>query len=458
MNIVILGAGTVGSWLAKLLCEHPSHVITLVDSDPDHIQRINEELDAKTITGNAAEASVLFQAGVMISDLCLALTGDDEVNMIAASIARAMGSRRSIARVYAPIFHDLSTFDYQRHFGIDRFVSPEHLSAVELAQRIRHPGSLVVENFAHGDIQVQEITVTSKSKMLGMPIRQLGLPKGVIIGSIEREGGVFIAEAEDELKEGDRIILIGSHENIEAVSYRFEKSTPKKKGVVIAGGGETGFHLARLLKEDHYTVVLMEADYEQCNQLAARLPHVTVVHSDATIQKNLEEERIGSADVFIACTGDDENNIVACVEAKELGAASVMAIVSRPDYANILGKLGIDHAVSPREVVAKQVMSFLNAGPLIYRRALGSEEAADGEGVTVMEIEVLEDVPATQHVLANLDLPPSCLIASVSRGEITRVPGADDRLEPGDTVIAMAANKAVRDTLKLFYPNGVPAS
>ena len=169
---------------------------------------------------------------------------------------------------------------------------------------------------------------------------------------------------------------------------------------------------------------------------------------DATRRAVLEEERVGSADVFVACTGDDENNIMAGVEAREIGAKRIMSIVGRPDYANVVGKLGIDLAVSPREVMARQVMSFLNSGPVISRSSL------PGGSIEVLEIEVIQGAPATEHVLANLPLPSACLIAAVMKEDYVRVPGADDRLVAGDTVVALVDDSAVEDIISLFDING----
>jgi trk system potassium uptake protein len=174
MKIVVLGAGTVGTWIADLLCKH-RHSVTVVDVDPEHIKRINEELDVRAITGEAAHASVLFQADVLGADLCLAVTGDDEVNLVAASMAKAMGARRSIARVFAPVFRDLSTFDYQRHFHIDRILSLEHLSAMELARNIRNPDAFTVESFARGAIEVQEMIVVEPTRAIDKPLKELRL-------------------------------------------------------------------------------------------------------------------------------------------------------------------------------------------------------------------------------------------------------------------------------------------
>ena len=156
MRIVVLGAGTVGGSIASLLCLH-RHSVTVVDSVSEHVRHINETLDVRSLIGSASQSSVLFQADVGSADLCLAVTGDDEANIVAASMAKAMGAKRAIARVYAPVFRDLSTFDYQRHFGIDRLLSLEHLTALELARSIRHPGSVAVENLARGELEVHEV-------------------------------------------------------------------------------------------------------------------------------------------------------------------------------------------------------------------------------------------------------------------------------------------------------------
>ena len=442
-----MGAGTVGTSIAGLLCRH-GHSVTVVDTDAEKMRRINETLDVRGITGSASQSSVLFQAGVIGSDLCLAVTGDDEVNLVAASMAKGMGAPRSVARVYAPVFRDLSTFDYQRHFNIDRLMSLEHLSAMELARGIRHPGSVVVENLARGELEVQELVVSPKAHVIGVALKDLGISSGVRIGSISRNGKTWIAGGADKIEVEDRITLIGTREEIDEIKDVFGHRAGPKLGVVIAGGGETGFHLARTLEGRRFSVVLMEENRERCEFLAKNLKQTTVVHSDATRRANLEEERVGSADVFVACIGDDENNIMAGVEAHDIGAKSVMALVQRPDYAHIVGKLGITHAVSPRTVVAKQVLGFLNSGPVISRTSLG-----DGS-ISVLEIEVLPGAPATEHVLARLELPAQCLIAAVMQEEFARVPGADDRLKAGDTVVALVEDAVVDETLKIFKANG----
>ncbi len=447
MRIVVLGAGTVGTWIADLLCQH-RHSVTVVDVDPEHTGRINEDLDVRAVTGSASECSVLFQADVLGSDICLAVTGVDEVNLVAASMAKAMGARRSIARVFGPVFRDRSTFDYERHFRVDRLLSLEHLSALELARGIRDPGSLAVELLADGKLQVLEINLRTTTSAIGPPLKDLALPSGVRIGTIYRGDKIWIARAEDQLQLDDRITLIGRREDIDKIKDRFQRKADSRQSVFIAGGGETGYHLASSLTDRRYSVTLMETDTHRCEFLANSLPHITVVQADATRRAVLEEERVGQADVFAACTGDDENNIMACVEAKELGTKRIMAIVQRPDYANIVGKLGIDLAVSPRDVMAKQILGFLNLGPVISRIPL------PGERIGVYELEVNEGAPATRFELSSLQLPPACLLVAVMRHDFVRVPGANDRLQPGDHVITLVEEAAADAMLEWFEANG----
>ena len=194
--------------------------------------------------------------------------------------------------------------------------------------------------------------------------------------------------------------------------------------------------------------MLLDADRERCGFLSENLKSVTVVHTDATQRANLEEERVGRADVFVACMADDEDNIMACVTAREIGAQSIMAVVERPDYAEVVGKLGIDRAVSPREVMARQVLSLLYRGPIISRTTLCSG------GLNVLELLVREGAPCTEHVLANLQLPEQCLIAVIVHEDYVRVPGADDILKPEDTVVALIDDSAIEETVDMFDTNG----
>ena len=450
MRILILGGGTVGESIAQLLCEN-GHSVTVVDIDPHRTQHIYDELDVKVITGSASQSSVIFQGVGFGADICLAVTGDDETNLVAASMAKKMGVHRTIARVYGPIFHDNSTFDYQHHFQIDRLLSLEHLTANEFARTIRNPSSVAVEYFSRGHLEVKEVRISEQYSKRGVELKDLGLPKTVRVGSVKRGKRRWIATATDKLVEDDRITLIGDSKAVESIADEMQRDRHKqqKRGVVIAGGGETGYHLARILDADRFKVVLLEESPERCEFLARHLPHADVVRADATVRNVLEEERVGNADVFVACTGDDENNIIMGVEAKEIGAKKIMTLVGRPDYAAIVSKLGIDKAVSERGVMANQILGYLNSGPVISKTAL------PGGDILVLEVEVQEGAPCTEHVLAKLELPKECLIVAVTHGDYPpTLPSSDVQLQVGNSVVMLVHEPQLDRALEQFQAGG----
>lgn len=445
MRVLTLGAGTVGRWVADILCRR-RHSVTVVDDNPDNVRRINSELDVRAIEGSASRSTVLFQADVCAADMVLAVTGDDEVNIVAASMSKALGARRSIARVYAPAFRDLSTFNYQQHFNIDSLLSLEQLSAFELARAIRNPDAIPLEHFARGQLEVYEVEVDVKSNAVGHRLRDLKFPHSIRIGSISRDGRMWIASGEDELHAEDRVSLIGTPETVAKTRGIFVSQHEHRvqQRIMIAGGGETGYHLADSLSRRDYRIVLLERDPDRCGHLARILPNVTVIHANANRRSVLEDEGAGKVNYFVACTGNDESNIMAGVEARELGASRVMCVVGRPDYANVVGKLGIDRAVSERDVAARQILGYLNEGAII------SQSRLPNGSIGIYEIEINEGTRITAGSLAELPLAGKCLIGAIYRDGFVRVPTADDRLKAGDIVVALIDQSSSDDSLSLF--------
>lgn len=443
MYVIIVGAGTVGTSIAENLCKSDLNVV-LMDSSPEALSRAEERLDVQTLLGNGCDATALFRAGIAGSDLFLAVTSSDESNLAGASIAKAMGSKRCVARVYDPAYRDYSTFDYQSHFKIDRLLSLEHLTALELAKELKAPGMYAVENFARGGVEVQEVAVDGNSKLVGKQVHEIGLPRGVLLGLIVRdEKPGFIPTRDDEIRAEDHITLVGQREKLEEVRKRFEKKTRHKKFVVIAGGGDVGYHLAVALQRSRFKVTILETDLDRCEFLAAKLGNCTVLHADSTRRVELEEARVKSCDAFIACTGDDEDNLVCAVEAKELGADRTLCVVRRPDYANVLQRLGIDAAVSPRNVMAREVTGLLMTSPVI-----GRSEVGDGDAVAV-EVEILEGAAVAGKTLRELRLPRS-LVAAIVEEEYVRTPGPEDVLKPGSTAVLLVGADNLEAMLDSF--------
>ena len=443
MNIVILGAGIVGGSIAEQLCGS-QHSVTVVDVNAERVKSINDKFDVRAITGMASQSSVLFQAGVVAADVCLAVTGSDEVNIVAASIAKRMGARRAIARVYGPVFRDLSTFDYQQHFGIDRLISLEHLSAMELARSIRAPGSVAIEQLARGGFEVSELIIGQPGKITQFPIREIQFPANVRVGTVQRGKTMWIANADDQLEVGDRVTMFSAPEHTNTIRELFgiEKAPPKR--VVIAGGGETGLHLARMLERESFRVMIIEKDEQRCQVLAGLLDHASVVHDDAKNRKVLEEERVETADFFVACTGADEVNMMLGVEARDVGAKQVLSVIGRPDYTRLAQRIGVDVAVSQQHAMSKQINSLLNEGNVLTRAKL------PGGLVSVLEIEVGESAMCSSGSLAEIEMPERCLVAAVMRQDQVFVPGAQNSIKPDDVVVVVVEDDMIDQAIGFF--------
>ncbi len=443
MNIVILGAGTVGTSIARALCAR-HHNVCIIDQSRSALSEVEDRLDVHTIRGNACDPIVLFQAGAPTAELCLALTDSDEVNIVGASIAKKMGAGRSVSRIQHPSYLDTNTFNIAEHFGLARLFSLEKLTALALAREIRARGLFALENLAQGEVEVQEVAVVKEAKAAGRQLIDLNLPGDIRVGMIagsERNG---IAGPQDFISVGDHVTLIGCVGKLDSIRQLFEHKPPPRQHVVIAGGGETGFSLANILEQrHHFHVTVIEHDEERCEFLASKLEHSTVLNADGTRRSQLEDARVGNADVFVAATGHDEDNIVCGVEANEMGCPRILSVVRRPDYSDVLTKVGIEKSVSPREVLAEEILSMLQSGPVISRRKISGGDAE------VLELEVGAGSVMTRAPLKDIPQNPG-LVATIVRPPAIWMPGPDDRLKAGDSAIVLVESDSAEKVLKLF--------
>jgi len=398
MNIVILGDGTVGTSIARALCAR-HHNVCIVDQQKAALDEVRDRLDVHTVCGNACDPATLFLAGVASADLCLALTSSDEVNIVGASVSREMGAGRSVSRIHHPSYLDTTTFNIADHFGLARLISLENLTALALAREIRVPGLFALENLAQGAVEVQEVAVQEDAQAAGRRLDELDLPDGTLVGLISNSDRTVIASADDVVSVDDHVTLIGRLGELDSVRQLFEHKPPPRQHVVIAGGGEIGFSLAWVLEHRRrFHVTVIESDEDRCEFLAEQLESATVLNADATRRSQLEDARVGTADVFVATTGHDEDNIVCGVEANEMGCPRILSVVRRPDYSDVLAKVGIGQSVSPREVLAEEILSMLQRGPVISRRQ------TSGGGAEVIELEVGVGAEVTRAPLKDLPL------------------------------------------------------
>ena len=449
MKIVIVGAGDVGKYLCKVLSED-GHSVTLIESEDSTIADVEENLDIRVVKGNGASAKYLTLAGANTCDYLIAMTHHDQLNIVACAIGAKLGARKTIARVHDLVYTDSSVFNYQKNFNLDILINPEALTAVELARHIRNPARFVVEDFARGQIELQEIEISENAKAANRALKDLSLPSGIKIGYVESGGTLEVPTAGTVLKPKDRVTIIGSPETLMKNARLFsEEISGETMRVVICGATETTVALIRRLQNNRFKLRVIEPNLKKCKELAEIFPNVTVINGSATSLKLLEEEQIGGVDYFVACTKDDEENVMTCMQAKKLGAKNVELVINKPDYEqviqNISGFLNITAAASPRKASVAEIRKYLS-----NRNYLIAGSLKNGD-IEFIELKVAENCWGEGKKLYELNLPPATIIAAiVDEQSNAKVPGANDIINAGDRLIIILEKKNVRQVVEMF--------
>lgn len=449
MNIIVIGAGEVGSYLCKILSER-NHEVTIIESSETVAAAIEEAQNVKVLKGNGSSAQILAEADVGDSDFFLAMTRDDRSNLVACSVAKALGAETTIARVHDQTYTDNSYVNYQVHFGVDLMLNPEALCAIELAKEIRNPDRVAVENFARGQIEVQKVHVTSlRSRLIGKPLKELKLHSEVRIGYVQRGDVLEVASADTVLKTGDWLTLFGTAEALFELKPQLDpESKIGSMRVVLFGGDETAVALTRLLNNSRFKVRILEKDGRLCRSLAERFPHVTVINGDATSLRLLEEEQVSSSDYFVACTKDDEDNVMTCLQASKLGARHVQLVINKPDYEDVLNSLkdalGVEAVFSPRIATVNEILRYLSTEPYIE---LGSLPGGTGK---ILEMAIPTDSPCHDKNICDLPLPEGSLIVALLHKYQAKVPSGTDKLLSGDRIVIIVQENRIRELLEVL--------
>lgn len=448
MKIIIVGSGDVGHYLCQIL-SRDGHSITLIESSGDIAEDVEEHLDVRVIRGNGASAKTLAAAGAQDCDCVLAMTASDQVNMVTCAIAHKIGAKRTIARVHDQVYADNSVLNIQKLFDIDVLVNPEALTAVELSKYVRNPERAAVEDFARGQIELQEVEIDENSKVAGKPLKEAHLSPDIRIGYVERGENLIVPDASTVLSAHDRITIIGAPETLVKYKPLFSNEEAKDNvRIVLNGATETALSIARRLHDSRFKVRIIEPDLAKCREIAESFPSVTVINGSATTLRLLEEEQVGSADFFIACTKDDEENVMTSLQAKKLGAKRVELVINKPDYEHVLqnisGFLDITAIASPRRVTATEVKKYLTDKNY---NVLGSLR---GGAIQFVELKAEAGAKGVGVKLSELGLPRGCIIAALVRNDIAHVPRAGDVVEDSDKLVIILDKKNVAEVVALF--------
>lgn len=456
MNIVIIGAGSIGGHLAQIFSQEDYRIV-LVDLDPHKLEKASRDLDIAVRVGDAADWELLEELMDFSPDLLLALTNDDEKNLVSCNIAKQLGYPQTIARVRKTKYFMQSRLNFEQIFNIDHLIGPEKLTADVIANMILMPGSVAIENFAHGNVQLRTIKVPQTWRKSHLHLAQrdeLELPPTVMVGLIKRKiehqashkEHVIFPHGNDQLLPGDEVTFIGETSAIRHLHHFFSTTKRKVRSVMIVGGSLIGTHLSRCLRDYNMRTIILERDFDKCRFLAENLPHATIVHRDGMDYRYLEEERAGEYDVFVACTRNDEINFLSGSIARSLGCENVIIALSDISYLPLTSQLGITQAASPRVNAANRILSIAR------KKTIASMVSMYNNQAEILEVKVSLDSKLAGIPIRFLGphLPDDMLIIVIqSRGRIFIADG-NHVLTPGDTVIVICSPKHVDDLRKLF--------
>ncbi len=439
MRIVIVGAGEVGRHLCQQLSLE-DHEVILIDRNAEHLRRVERELNILAIEGNGASAKILEKAEVSKADLFIAVTDIDEVNLISCIMAKEYGVLRRVARVKNEEYLSLNSPLNEHRLGIDLIINPDQAMAQEILRICQLSEAFEVVNFAHGEVVLVGYQIKEGNPVCGVTLAELRSLRGLynyVVVAIVRNGETIIPRGSDIIHPGDRLYLVTKQRDMAAVEDLLNLRSEAPKKVFIVGGGQVGFRVARELEAQDVDVFLVESDPLRCESLAEHLSDTVVLNFDGLDAHELISEGIDQADLVIAVTDGDTTNILASLLAKHHGAKKCITRISRPDFIPLLGKLGIDIALSSRLVAANMILRFVRRGAILSVATLLGSDAEVVEYV-ISERWIYVDKP-----LKSIDFPKGAVVGAVIRDNQVIIPTGDTVLKAGDRLVIFSMKKAI---------------
>jgi trk system potassium uptake protein TrkA len=451
MKILILGAGQVGRTAAYHLSREPANEVTVVDTNEDVLRDLQDRLDVRAVAGNGSYPTVLESAGIADTDILVALTNSDEINIVACEIAHVLyRTPTKIARIRAPEYTSREQLFTEGALAVDVWISPEQLVTEYIARLLSYPGALQVVDFADGRVQLVGVRARREGLLVGRELRALRehLPDTEArVAAIYRNDRLIEPRGDTIIEEHDEIFFVAAQDDLRRVLAELRRSEDPVRRLVIAGGGNIGLRLARKLEKSNQ-VKLIERDPRRARRISEILENTIVLSGDAADEELLVEENIDSADVFAALTNSEEANVLSAMLAKRLGARRVMALINRPSYGQLMENHAIDIVISPQTITIGTLLAHVRRGDVVRVHSLrrGAAEAIEA---------VVHGTQGRSRVigrpLEKIDLPPGASIVAIVRGERVIMAHHDTTIEAEDHVIIFLSDRRHIDAVSRLF-------
>ena len=451
MEIVIIGLGTIGRTILRSLASE-DHTITIIDENRAKVESLIEKYDVSGVVGNGASMDIQKEANVNEADLVIVLTESDELNILACFVAKKIGAKNTIARVRNP--------DYRKQFsvmkndlGIAMIVNPERETANEIYNLISIPSVAQIEHFAKGRVLLLEIVVENNSPLIGETLISLSkkLSSKVLVCAVQRGDDVIIPSGDFMIRSGDKIHFTS---DAKSIGDFFDKAHIVKsplKNIMIVGGSRISYYLADALsKKKKHSVKIIENNIKRAEELAELLPQVTVVCGNGSKHDLLVEEGIEAMDAFVALTEIDEENMIVTMFANKKKVRKPIAKIKNEELYYMLDELGLNNIVSPRQIVANRIISYIRALENTRGSNVLNLYQLVNNRVEALEFHARNPEPIYDIPLKELDIKKNCLIACIIRKNEIIIPNGDSVIKLGDNVVVVTTHKNFDDLMDVI--------
>ncbi len=442
MNIIIAGSGKVGFILTRLLSTE-GHDITLIDSNLQVLENTQDRFDVMAVHGNCASMDVLLQAGVMDAELLIAVTNADEVNLLCCTTAHGLNPNlHTIARIRNPEYTE-QIYAMRDTFGLSMTINPEKQAAMEIDRLLKYPGFLKRDSFARGRTEIVELRIDENSKLRDVAL--IDLPNivkcKVLVCAVLRDGNTLVSNSGSfVLREGDRIFVTAPTQNLTTLLKNLDIISRKVRRVILCGGGRVSYYLASMLEKHGITVKLLEQNYARCQDLAELLPNTDVLYGDGTDKDFLNSCGITETDALVSLTGLDELNMIISLYAQSQGVPQVITKLSRMENRNMIDALKLGSVICPRELCSNTIARYVRAMQNQSGAAISVHSIADGQAEAV-EFQVDDSTKFCGIPLKDIKLKDNVLLASITRGSHTEIPGGFSTFRKGDIVVIVTSGQ-----------------
>ena len=445
MNIMIVGCGKVGQALVEQLSDEGDN-ITVIDVDEKKVNEASRKYDVMGIVGNGATHIVQLEAGIEHTDLMIAVTASDELNLLCCLVAKKAGKCQTIARVRSPEYSKDAPY-LQEELRLAMVINPEFAAASEIARVIRFPSAVKIDIFAKGKLELLKFRLPNNCILTDYAVKEIStkLKCDVLVCMIERGDETIIPGGDMTFSQGDMISIVATPQNASRFFRKINYHSDQIRNVIIAGGGNIAYYLSKILIKAGIAVKIIELNEQRCEELCVELPKATIIHGDASEKETLLEEGIDNTGAFVALTNLDEENILLSLFAHSIMNGKIVTKVNRIEYDEIIRKLDLDSIVNPKHITAEYIVSFVRAMKnsmgsnveTLYSLIKGKVEAAE---FVIRERSPILDIP-----LQKLSFKPNVLIACIVRNDKIIIPRGQDTIRFGDSVVVVSRHLGLHD-------------